>query len=343
MYELVINGKFLSQKITGVQRFSLEVLRKLSHMDNLKITVAMPKEAEIPQGDFPNCVFKQVGIFKGNFWEQWSLVRYCKKNKLPLLCMGNIAPFFYKSYVVIHDVTFKEKSPYNNKLWSLKYSFFVKHFIFKSKRVITDSEFSKKRLLHFYPKLKKSPLVVPCGYEHILELKEVCVNDLPDKFYFSVGSVNGNKNFVYILHLAKNNPNLNFVIAGKLNSTYEEFIKNNNIKNCIFTGYVSNEQLIWLYKNCTGFILPSFYEGFGLPPLEAIAVGCRRIYLSDINVFREIYDGCATFFDPYDYENTVDLEITDIDLKEENFNALLQKYSWQNTSDIIYKEIFSNE
>ena len=47
MYKLVINGKFLSQKITGVQRFSLEVLRKLSQNNNLQITVAMPKNAEI--------------------------------------------------------------------------------------------------------------------------------------------------------------------------------------------------------------------------------------------------------------------------------------------------------
>ena len=60
-------------------------------------------------------------------------------------------------------------------------------------------------------------------------------------------------------------------------------------------------------------------------------------------VFREIYDGCAVFFDPYDYQNTVDLEVADINFKEENFIALLQKYSWRNTADIIYKEIFSNE
>lgn len=339
MHELIVDGKFLAQRITGVQRFSREVLRELSLFDNLKITVAMPENATVPEGDFPNCEFVKVGRLKGNLWEQFSLPRFCKKKKLPLLCMGNIAPISYKSYVVIHDVTFKEKSIPNSKLWSLKYSFLVKRFIYKTKAIFTDSEFTKSRIKHFYKKLKSEPIVVYLGNEHINRLETECMKGLPENYYLSVGSVNPNKNFKYVLHLAKNNPNVNFVIAGSLNSSFEEFIRENGISNCFFTGYVSNEQLVWLYQNCNGFILSSLYEGFGMPPLEAVAAGCRKLYLSDIPVFREIYEGCATFFNPNDYENTVDLQ-NGIVFEESNFKKLLEKYSWKNAADIIYRGIF---
>ncbi len=113
------------------------------------------------------------------------------------------------------------------------------------------------------------------------------------------------------------------------------------LKNVIFTDYVTDEQLKWLYENCYGFILPSLYEGFGMPPLEAAGAGCRRLYLSDIPVFREIYDGCAKFFNPNDYENTVNLK-ENLCISEEKFTTLFKKYSWRQTVETICNTIFKD-
>lgn len=341
MNEIIINGKFLSQKITGVQRYSIEILKTLSENKDLKIIVALPKNVAIPNNFLSNCQFEHVGKFNGTLWEQISLPRFCIKKKLPLLCLGNIVPVLYKkySYLVLHDVTFKEKMPYNEKLWALKYRLFTRLYIRSCKRIFTVSEFSRERIKYFYPDI--DPIVTYNGWEHIQTKIPNNIENIKCEFYLSVGSVNSNKNFQYILHLAKNNPNLNFVIAGRLNNSYMEFLNKNNILNCFFTGYLSDEQLLWLYKHCKGFILPSLYEGFGLPPLEAIAVGCRNIYLSDIPVFREVYGSVAKFFDPLDYEHTVDL--SDVNPDERDIDKLKEICSWKRSANIIYNNIFGDE
>lgn len=331
---IIVNGKFLAQKITGVQRACLEILRQLAQISDLKILVPMPRNAEIPEGDFKNCCFIKVGNFKGNLWEQISLPRFCKKTKSPLICLGSLAPVFYKSHLLLHDVTFCEKSKFNKKLWSLKYRILIRLIIYKTRTVFTVSEFSKERIEFYYPKLAKPPVVIYDGSEHINRITPKEINGLPDKYFLAVGSVNGNKNFKYILHLAKNNPDKNFVIAGKINTSYMDFIEKNCIKNCLFTGYVEDPQLIFLYKSCTAFILPSFYEGFGLPPLEAIASGCRALYLSDIPVFREVYGGAAKYFDPTDYGNTVALDCAET-MTEEQAEKLLEKCSWKKMAETI--------
>ena len=341
MKTVIVNGKFLSQKITGVQRFSLEILRHLSQYDDLSIRVAMPCDAEIPCGEFRNCIFDRFGTMKGAFWEQISLPKYCKKYKLPLLCFGNIAPFCYRSIVVLHDVLFNERSSsnshFNSRKWEIKYKLAVRSFIYSSRQIFTVSNFSRQRILHFYPKVKDVKVICN-GHEHVLQFVPEQVSDIPDEFYLSVGSNAFSKNFRYVLELAKANPSLNFVIVGKRSTIYDDFLQKNKIENCFFTGYINDAQLVWLYKNCKGFILPSFYEGFGIPPLEAIAMGCRNIFLSDIPVFREIYDGCATFFDPYDVTNLVDLESPTV-CSSNNYEELLNKYTWENAAAILHDYI----
>lgn len=338
MRELIVDGKFLAQKMTGVQRYALEVLRRLSDFEDLNVTVVMPKNGKIPEGDFPHCRFVKAGLFKNNLWEQWSLLRICRKMKLPLLCMGNMMPLFYKnSYVVLHDVTYRKKAFSRSALWALKYKLLVRAFVYRCKRLITVSEFSKSEILRYYPKLKKEPRVISPGGDHAGGQPLQAV-DIPTPFYYSVGSINKNKNFIYILHLAKNNPDKTFVVSGDQNLEFSTFIEQNGIKNCIFTGYLDHSRIGWLYKHCEGFILPSLYEGFGLPPLEAIVMGCRNIYLSDIPVFREIYGETARFFSPQDYVQTV--ELTPNGISERKFEALLQKYSWQHTAQSIVDTVF---
>lgn len=332
MKTVIINGLYLTERLTGVQRFACEIISQLSKYNEISIQILLPPRAKVIN-EFPkNIQIIRYGKLNGRLWEQISLPKYCKRQKLPLLCMGNIAPLFLKnSILILHDVIFREKSVYSVWSWRIKTRLLTRAVIYRQRMILTVSEFSKARIIHYYPKLKHEPVVLCNGWEHMISLDSEQVKKIPQEFYLSVGSKNPNKNFQYVLKLAQNNPDKQFVITGlsKNDVSYDT-----NVKNCYFTGYLNNKQLKWLYSHCKGFILPSFYEGFGIPPLEAVACGCRSLYLSDIEPFREIYGDCAIFFNQYDYDNTVVL--SDYIMTEEKAMALLKKYSWRHAAEQLY-------
>ena len=185
MKELIINGRFYAQNLTGVQRVGKEIVRYLSEMEDVRVIVALPPDAVVSDDDrFSNVEYCVTGKYIGNKWEQFSLPRFCKKRKLPLLCTGNLAPFFYRSSVILHDVTFKEKNSYAPKRsWVLKTKLMVRSYIYRSKNIFTDSEFSAGRIRKFYKRVKNIT-VLNLGYEHIQRLKSQTVEGLPENFFF---------------------------------------------------------------------------------------------------------------------------------------------------------------
>jgi len=342
MKTVIIDGRFLTKRITGVQRFACEMMRYLAEYDDLKLLVAAPKETPDSDELPANISLERFGKWKGRLWKRFSLAHYCRKHKAPLLCMENTAPIGYKNtLLVLHDVSFWERHPYRESMriraWQWTVRRMTRRFIYHTE-VVTVSGFSRDRILHFFPKLKEEPLVVYNGWEHLLRIEEETVENLPSQFYLAVGSVNPNKNFRYVIELAAKNPGKQFIVTGSLNTDFRQMMSDRGIRNCRFTGYVSDGQLKYLYSHCTGFILPSFYEGFGIPPLEAIACGCRSVYLSDIPPFREVYGEVAVFFRPDDYANPVSLD-DGHRMGEAEVQRLLDVCSWKRSAKILHDRL----
>ena len=99
--------------------------------------------------------------------------------------------------------------------------------------------------------------------------------------------------------------------------------------NLKFLGYVSDEEAKTLMRDCKAFLFPTFYEGFGIPPLEALSTGAK-VVVSDASCIREIFENSVYYIDPYN---------SDIDLKKlldtpvESSEKILNKFSWRKSAE----------
>lgn len=331
MKKIVINGRFLSQQITGVQRVAHELVREIDNLvkeENIEVIVLAPKNI-IYENLYKNIKIKKVGFLKGHLWEQLELPFYTLKERGILLNLCNTAPIIKTGIVDIHDISFRVNTQFFSKKFSWYYRILIWILVRTSKKILTVSEFSKQEIMRYYKVPKEKIKVVYNSWEHILRVNEDFnilqrLNLEKKNFYLAVSSINPNKNFKYIIELAKLYPEKKFVIAGKKNIKVFGELGIESLKNLIWCGYVTDEELKVLYMTCKGFIYPSFYEGFGLPPLEAMGCGCEEIYVSNTSCLPEIFEESVIYLNPYKVEKI--LKKNKLNRKVEN---ILNKYSWK--------------
>ncbi|MDR1762307.1 MAG: glycosyltransferase, partial [Bacteroidales bacterium] len=174
-----------------------------------------------------------------------------------------------------------------------------------------------------------------------------CVeNDKP--FFFTIGLVREKKNFHTLLDCMKLFPEKQLYIAGEATSNYaqkiKERIENENITNVTLLGIISNEERIWLYKNCEAFLFPSLFEGFGLPVIEAMQFG-KPVFSSQETSLKEIGGNCAYFwdnFEPQHMKAVIDAHLqkfqADSELQEKTI-AYARSFSYEKHFE-HYKELY---
>lgn len=338
----VIDGLFLTQNITGIQRYAYEItmeLDKLVKKDGLQLLVP---DVDIKIPLLNNIKIVRYGKQKGVLWQQIDFKNYAKRNNLKVLCFTNILPVFYRrGIVVIHDVSYKAnpqffKSNLHGHLSALWHRFNYYWASHSNMQIVTVSNFSKSEIIKYYRVKEDRFTVAYNAWQHMLKVD--ASNDTFDRYkeiekgnyYFSMSTLAANKNFKWILYAAKSNPSEHFAIAGggKLNGAAEAS-GFTDLDNVHFLGYVSDEDAKTLLENCKGFLFPTLYEGFGIPPLEAIACGCKNIIVSDTPCMHEVYSDYASYINPLDYNN---IRIND---HECDCEKLLDKYSWENSAKIV--------
>ncbi len=341
--KLFINGRFFTQKTTGVQRYAMEITKELDKLLLCECDLVIPSDSNI---DIKFSKLKVVVLKgKGNyFWEQVLLPRFINKQNGVLLNFCNLAPFFCKrTFVTIHDVAFYDTPHAFPLLVRFFYKLNTKICAKKSLHVFTVSDFSKRRIIERLGVSKEKITVVTSGVHESFANSNTMpdfINDVIIKrgFYFSLGSSNKNKNLPYIIQAAQNNPEKFFLISGDSNKLFKKKKKRNLPGNLVITGYLNDSQISWLYKNCDAFLFPSLYEGFGLPPLEAISCGCQKIILSDIPPFHEIYADSANFVSPYFYDKKEFLNCCK-QIDNSVKTSILNRYSWAVSASVIYQII----
>ncbi|MBZ5728636.1 MAG: glycosyltransferase family 4 protein [Acidobacteriia bacterium] len=258
--------------------------------------------------------------------------------------------------VSVHDVSFLEHPEYftRDRAWQLQWT--VRRTIRRAAKVLTGSEFSRTSILKVYGDLDEDKVVVvpnaaaPEFRPISREAASAFVRErfsLAAPFLLSVGDLQPRKNQIGLIdafaRLVRAHPQLkhHLVLAGKetwFAGRVREAAEGSGVADRIqFFGFVSDRDLLQLYNACEAFVFPSFYEGFGLPVLEAMACG-RSVVCSNTSALPEVVDGAAILFDPYAVDEIVraiaDI-LLDAELRARMERLGLQRaahFSWQKTA-----------
>lgn len=342
----VIDGLFLTQKITGIQRYAYEITMELDNrVPPNTLEILVPEYLKtVP--NLKNIKVIRHGKERGVLWQQINYANYARKNKLKCICFTNVLPLLYAHGIItIHDVSykanpqfFKSKRDRLSALWHRLNYWRAAH---SDMKVVTVSQFSKSEIIKYYGIPPQRITVIYNAWQHMKRIENASdtFQRYPElvkgSYYFSMSTLAANKNFKWILYAAKNNPDKQFAIAGggKLKGAAEAegFAE---LPNVSFLGYVTDEDAKTLMENCKAFLFPTLYEGFGIPPLEAIASGAPRIIVSDTPCMHEVYGENAEYINPVDYKNG---KIAEKKIRVEN--EILKKYSWRKSAEEIKRLI----
>lgn len=355
--EIVINGRFLTQSVTGVQRYAIEIVKALDNLiEKNKLDIAGFNIFILTPRNITNNLrlkhisIKQVGRLKGHLWEQFELPLYSNSGVLLNLC--NAGPILKKNQItVIHDVAVFANSENFSTAFRSWYKLLLLAQAKNSRKIITVSNFSKKEVVKHLKISEKKVNVIYEGKEHFTEQKEnqryIYEKDLNTKPYIlAVSSLNPNKNFGAIVKAMDylKSTDFNIVIAGGTDPKVFSQTDEDLPSNVIHLGYVSDSELKTLYKNAFCFVYPSFYEGFGLPPLEAMSIGCPVI-ISNRASLPEVGGDAALYCDPQkpeDIARQIKKMISDNNLRNELIHkGLIQsdKFTWEKCAYEIFQPI----
>ena len=337
MAHFAINGRFTARKLTGQERFARELLAEVDKIcGKNEFVLVVPNYAnDVPS--YKNIEVVRYGNVKSHFWEQVNFYHYVKKKGLLSINLTTTCPLMDPGVVCIHDAAYFEitdiltKNLYG-KLSTVWHRLLAKAAAKRAKRILTVSNYSKNKLCEILRVEKERIDVVHNAWQHFNRISTD--NSIFDKFpsgfergkyFFALSSLSPQKNFIWIKEVAKRNKNLQFVICGKAESISdfgEDSLKNDNV---FFTGYISDSQVKSLMKECRAFIHPAIYEGFGIPPLEAMSCGAQVI-VSNATCLPELYEDAVHYIDPCDYNVDLDALLREPVAPSEK---ILEKFSWE--------------
>lgn len=354
-YEAVV-PRFGFNKITGLpnrvgsSEFCFQLLSHLSKIDRKnEYSIFLPIS---PSKDMPeeNENWKYVVFSSKKLWTIIGLSRKLRERKqdvffspthyLPLKTSSpSVISILDVSYLYFPQL-FKKKDLYKLKFWG-GYS------IKKAKKIITISNSSKNDIIRMYKvKEDKVKVVYPGKKEIPAKNKTLNMDELKDKFGISspyilfVGTLQPRKNVERLIEALSrlDNKEVNLVIVGKRGWQFENILnapKKYGVEDRVkFLDSVTDEELSSFYKNAVCFCLPSLYEGFGLPVLEAMQYGCP-VATSNVSSLPEAGGDACLYFDP---ENTEDIAktlnslIADKELREKLVKKgyeQVKKFSWE--------------
>lgn len=260
--------------------------------------------------------------------------------------------------VTVHDVSFVEQPEFFSKFRQKQLALTVHRTVQQAARVLTCSEFSRNAISKAYGMNPEKIVVAPNAASACFlplnradargVVREELGIDAP--FLLCVGNLQRRKNQIGLIRafesLMNADPELphHLVFVGKETPQSKEILtaaRRSPLRDRIhFTGFVSDELLPWIYNASDLLVFPSFYEGFGIPLLEAMACGCP-VASSNRTALPEVGGSAAVYFDPtsvYDMARTIHDLLLSVELRQKLGRAALERsraFSWRSSAEIV--------
>lgn len=278
-HEVIVNGRFLSRRVTGVERHGHGILSYIGDRTRLERTLA--------------------NGWRGHAWEQFVLPQKMKQHSI-LWSPANTGPLLVQNQALtVHDL-----SPLDHPEWFLAsfamwYRLFLPLLIRRVRIIFTPSEYIRRKVCTRFG--VNNVIVTPNGVDRTVfhPGAKQARYDLPQNYVLFVGTLEPRKNLAGLLQawqrLKDDFKNLWLVIAGTTGSVFDVLTLPQGVERVILLGYVEEEYLPGLYAGASIFVFPSFDEGFGLPVLEAMACG-TPVVASDGGALPEVVGDAGIHF-----------------------------------------------
>jgi len=346
---ILINGDFLCRRLTGIERYAYEITMRLDKISKPnEIAIIIPNNTVNPP-TFSNLklIRHKKNIKSRIFWRMVTLQSFLITHKdYTILEYGNVCLPFAPGIIFLHDIYcefFPEDFTTRKDTLARLYTRIQYRLIARlAKKIVTVSEYSRNQIAESFGIEPAKISVVYSSADHYRSIRadNSVFDDFPilreKPFWFSLGSISKRKNLQWILQYAAKHPEQLFAISGTSLPT----VKVNELEegiphNILMLGYLDDGKVKALMQKCRAFILPSYYEGFGLTPLEALSSGAQ-IIVAQAASLPEVYGKTAHYIDPFN---------TDIDLDELLLQpvaspaGILEKYSYDKAASAVYNII----
>jgi glycosyltransferase involved in cell wall biosynthesis len=344
-----INGRFLTQATTGVQRYATQLVQALDRQltrdpalrGSYRLRLVVPTKPRHRTLALQHIPLVAVGHLTGHGWEQLELPVLARGRLLLNLC--NTAPLVGRTLVTIHDASVFAVPEAYSPAFRTWYRTLLPMVGRRSERVITVSQFSRGELVRWAGIPPGKVEVSPPGAEHILGtpadmavLSRLAVTS--GRYILAVGSRSPHKNLESVTRAVAQlgSARLPLVVAGGANARVFAGSRTPDADRHD-AGYVSDGELRALYEHAACFVYPSLYEGFGLPPLEAMACGCP-VVVSNAASLPEVCGDAALYCnpqDPGDISSKIRMLIQDPDMRDELRRrglAQAREFTWERAS-----------
>lgn len=348
MIKIGVDCRPLARPLSGIRRYTSELLNRLMQAQEVHWVLYSDRPILVDIPLRPNITTrfgKSQNSLTEMIWYHFKLPALLRKDSIdvfwsPRHHLPLYLPSTLNTVLTIHDMTWKRfpESMRFLQYWSERLQ--MPYSINRANKIITISDASRSEIIHFYPRTEAKINVIPCGASRFDTLSPL--ENLPDQYLLFVGTPEPRKNLLRLLEAysclpSKIKDNYPLVLAGghgwKL-SLEEMIMRAGLTDHTTVLGAISNENLGYVYSKAKLLLMPSLYEGFGLPILEAFQFGIPAL-TSNVSSMPEVAGAGGLLVDPHDtasISQAIAKLLTDTTAYKkhaESTTEQLKKFSWE--------------